>query len=100
MKTKPNNDINISFANFGKHITPLPIESREYSDDKMVRWGDFNDYPNFLIDLANSSALHGSILQTKSNYIFGDGIIDKKGGEFIGDDFYVNEDDTLSDLIK
>ena len=96
------NEINVSFEKFARHVTPLPTESKEKSDDKMVKWGEFdNVYPNFLIDLASKSAIHGSILNSKSNYIFGDGIIDKKSKEFFGEDFNINSEyESLAELMR
>ncbi|WP_313511644.1 hypothetical protein [Sphingobacterium sp.] len=96
------NDIGLSFEKFARHITPQPTESKEKSDDKFVRWGDMDNlYPNFLIDLASKSAIHGSILNSKSNYIFGDGIIDKKSKEFFGEDFNINSEfESLAELMR
>ncbi|WP_312745926.1 hypothetical protein [Sphingobacterium multivorum] len=94
-----NNSINIKVENFARFITPLPIEPKQSNADKHVNWGEDNLYPNFLIDIADKSSLHGSILNSKSNYIYGDGLIDKKSGEFL-EEIQVNEDDSLSELIK
>ncbi|WP_164108255.1 MULTISPECIES: hypothetical protein [Sphingobacterium] len=93
-------DINIHIEKFVKNITPQPIEPKESNGDKMIKWGIDNLYPNFLIEISKKSALHGAILQTKSNYIFSDGVINKESGEIIGDDIQVNEDDNLSELVK
>ncbi|WP_313268746.1 hypothetical protein [Sphingobacterium sp.] len=94
-----NNQINYKIENFARFITPLPIEPKQNNDDRPIFWGQDNLYPNFLIDIADKSSLHGSILNSKSNYIFGDGLIDKKSGEFLNE-IQVNEDDSLSELIK
>jgi len=94
-----NNHINYKIENFARFITPLPIEPKQTNADKHVNWGEDNLYPNFLIDIADKSSLHGSILNSKSNYIFGDGLIDKKSGEFLNE-IQINEDDSLSELIK
>jgi len=93
------NGINYKIENFARFITPQPIEPKQTNADKHVNWGEDNLYPNFLIDIADKSSLHGSILNSKSNYIFGDGLIDKKSGEFLNE-IQVNEDDSLSELIK
>lgn len=102
IKKEKNNEVNIAVEKFARHITPLNTESNEKNDDKMVKWGELDNlYPNFLIDLADKSAIHGSILETKGNYIFGDGVIDKKSTEYIGDDITVNADGlSLSDLMR
>ncbi len=94
-----NNHINYKIENFARFITPLPTEPKQNNVDRHVNWGEDNLYPNFLIDIADKSSLHGSILNSKSNYIFGDGLIDKKSGEFLNE-IRVNEDDSLSELIK
>ncbi|WP_313448255.1 hypothetical protein [Sphingobacterium sp.] len=94
-----NNGINYKIENFARFITPLPVEPKQNNDDRPIFWGLDNLYPNFLIDIADKSSLHGSILNSKSNYIFGDGLIDKKSGEFLNE-IQVNEDDSLSELIK
>ncbi|WP_159729205.1 hypothetical protein [Sphingobacterium sp. 18053] len=94
-----NNHINYKVENFARFITPLPTEPKQNNADRHVNWGEDNLYPNFLIDIADKSSLHGSILNSKSNYIFGDGLIDRKSGEFL-DEIRVNEDDSLSELIK
>lgn len=94
-----NNQINYKIENFARFITPLPTEPKQNNNDRHVNWGEDNLYPNFLIDIADKSSLHGSILNSKSNYIFGDGLIDKKSGEFLNE-IQVNEDDSLSELIK
>jgi len=95
-----NNNININFEKFAKHITPLPTEGKEKYHDKLVKWGEDNLYPNFLIQLSKESALHGAILQSKTNYVYGDGVVDKKNAEIIDDNFQINEEDTLSDLVR
>lgn len=87
-----------SFEAFVRVITPLPIEPVEKNDSKYTKWGDDNLYPNFLIDLMNSSGIHDGILSSKSNYVFGNGVIDKESGEAIGD-VSVNDNDTLEELI-
>lgn len=94
-----NSHINYKIENFARFVTPLPTEPKQTNADRHVNWGEDNLYPNFLIDIADKSSLHGSILNSKSNYIFGDGLIDKKSGEFL-EEIRVNEDDSLSELIK
>lgn len=39
-----------------------------------ISWGKDNAYPNFLLFLDNRNAYHGSIIQAKSDYIFGKGL--------------------------
>ncbi|MDR2269386.1 MAG: hypothetical protein LBF27_00655 [Sphingobacterium sp.] len=94
-----NNNINYKIENFARFITPLPTEPKQNNNDRPVNWGEDNLYPYFLIDIAEKCSLHASILSTKSNYIYGDGLIDKKSGDFLSE-IQVNEDDSLSELIK
>lgn len=98
-KNIDSNELAYAFESFARHITPLPIEPKENNDEKHVKWGEDNLYPNFLIDIADKSALHGSILNSKSNYVYGDGVVDKKSGEFLAD-LMINEDDTLQELVQ
>jgi len=53
---------------------PQPNESNEKSDDKYITWGTNNLYPNHLINIYNESAIHSSIINSKANYITGDGL--------------------------
>lgn len=96
------NEIGLSFEKFARHITPLNTESNEKSDDKLVKWGEMDNlYPNFLIDLASKSSIHGRLLDSKGKYIFGDGIIDKKSKEYFGEDFIINNEfESLSELLR
>lgn len=94
-----NNSINYKIENFARFLTPLPTEPKQTNADKHVNWGEDNLYPYFLIDIAEKCSLHASILKTKKNYIFGDGLVDKKSGEFL-EEIQVNEDDSLTELIK
>lgn len=96
-----NNKLNIQFEKFARNITPLPIESKERDVEKMVKWGTDNLYPNFLIDIANNSSIHGGILDKKAIFLYGDGVIDKKSTENIGDLITINEDgDTIGELTR
>ena len=39
-----------------------------------VSYGNYNEYPMFLIDLMNQHPEHGAILKGKANYVFGKGL--------------------------
>ena len=39
-----------------------------------VKYGDDNLFPQYLIDLANSSAVHGALVNSIALMIYGDGI--------------------------
>lgn len=66
-----NNSFNNSFAfNFSKVDTPAFVEKR---NKNIVYWGDDNLYPNYLIQLANQSGLHGSLVTSIAQDIAGGG---------------------------
>lgn len=47
----------------------------EYSANKeWVKFGKYNNYPDYLIDLYNRNAIHGSIVKGKSAYVYGKGL--------------------------
>ena len=53
---------------------PQPIESYEKTNERPVNWGLDNNYPAYLLKLYAESAIHSSIVNSKSNYIIGDGL--------------------------
>lgn len=57
------------------HI-PEPIEIT--GKNEWISWGSDNLYPQFLIGLYYNSSIHGGIINSKTKYIFSDGI-DYKG---------------------
>jgi hypothetical protein len=79
------NFINIKFEN---HKVP---EFKEVKNKDWVYYGDNNNYPEYLIELALRSAKHGAILSGKVNYICGGGVhvIDK--GASIGSKALANK---------
>lgn len=61
-------------VNFGK---AKEIPSSKESEDKkkgLVKWGNNNLYPEFLIELFEGSAWHQGIIKSKVNYIAGMGV--------------------------
>tara|TARA_R100001244_G_scaffold114354_1_gene84722 strand:+ start:400 stop:1749 length:1350 start_codon:yes stop_codon:yes gene_type:complete len=70
----------ISFAR--ESVAPIVSERIQKTKD-WVFWGADNLYPNKLIHMADNSALHSAILDTKAKMIAGDGVIfeDDDGGE-------------------
>ena len=98
-KTKTtSNEKELSFLveSFARTITPLPYEREQAGIDNMMYWGDGNTYPNFLLELYHNVPLHQSIVNSKVDYIIGDGLIDKATGEpFKG---RVSKKDTASKL--
>jgi hypothetical protein len=66
--------------NFGLVEKPNSVEKR---GQKWVSWGDNNDYPSYLQDLAENSALHSSILKAKLDNILGEGLRSKSNPEVL-----------------
>lgn len=65
---------------FNSHVTELPIEViNSTSSERFVPYGLNNLYPNFLLKLYNESPLHKGIINSKIDYIIGDGITVKGG---------------------
>lgn len=65
---------------FNSHVTELPIEViNSTSTDRFVPYGLNNLYPNFLLKLYNESPLHKGIINSKIDYIIGDGVTVKGG---------------------
>lgn len=62
----------ISFAR--ESVAPI-VSERIQRSKPWVFWGGDNLYPNDLIRMADNSALHSAILNTKAKMIAGDGII-------------------------
>jgi hypothetical protein len=53
-----------------EHKTPV---FKENQNGSYIRFGDNNDYPDYLTYLYNRSAIHAAIVRGKVNYIFGKG---------------------------
>lgn len=62
----------IKFAKFPLYSNELPIY-RQQPNQKYIPCGKFNDYPDYLIYLFNSSGIHNAIVRGKATYIFGKG---------------------------
>lgn len=89
---------NLSFLNFAKHQTPDFTEVIVKDSSKYTKWGADNLYPNFLLKLANKSAIHKGIVSSKADYIFGDGLVDSSAKDI--SQIKVNTLDTLGDLVQ
>jgi hypothetical protein len=57
-----------------------------------VEFGEFNNYPNYLLDLFNESPKHGAIIKGKCNYIYGKG--------FDNSDVVNSAGETWNNLLK
>ena len=71
----------------------LPIIVEKKTKD-WVDFGEKNLYPDLLIDLLNTSAIHHTCVESKQDAIFGEGI------KYYGDTIMNQEDETLNDLFE
>jgi len=72
---------NLTVCNFNRIQLPAGTE-RVSSRKPYIEFGDDNLFPDFLIDIANRSALHNAIISSKVDYAFGNGLrIDENGKE-------------------
>jgi len=94
-------------VNFTNDKVPAFVEPKASQKLKYVKYGETNDYPNFLMTLFNRSAKHNAITTSKQSYIKGQGFtFDQSGMD--GNDIaklqaYVsspNEYETLTDLMS
>jgi hypothetical protein len=70
----------------------VPIFKEERNKD-FIKYGDKNDYPDYLTYLFNKSSKHNAIVTGKADYIF--------GGGFSNGDFIVNRlEESLNDIAK
>jgi len=52
-----------------------------------VEFGEYNNYPRYLLDLYNESPKHGAIIKSKCVYIYGKGFEDAGSANSIGESF-------------
>jgi hypothetical protein len=66
------NVVSYSFSKFPiyEHKTPVFKEAKK---GQYIRFGDNNDYPDYLTYLFNRSAIHAAIIKGKVNYVYGKG---------------------------
>lgn len=62
---------NLLKVELSNHVLPMFLDSK--SKD-WVKYGENNNYPDYLIELYNRNATHGAIVKGKSQYIFGKGL--------------------------
>jgi hypothetical protein len=92
-------DFKVSIVNFARDITPLPIEVKQgQSDDKYVKYGSDNLYPNLLLQLYNENSLHNGIIKTKVNHVMGDGLVIKSSGKKA--DFDINIIESFEEIAR
>jgi hypothetical protein len=63
---------NYTFSKFPLYEHKTPV-FKENQNGSYIRFGDNNDYPDYLTYLYNRSAIHAAIVRGKVNYIFGKG---------------------------
>lgn len=80
-KAKKQEEIGYVIESFARSVTPLPVESAAFGNGNVVYWGDNNLYPNFLLELYHTVPLHQSIINSKVDYIIGDGLVEKATGK-------------------
>lgn len=51
------------------------FQEKKGSDGGYIKYGENNDYPEYLVDLYNKSPKHGAIIKSKVHYITGNGWI-------------------------
>ncbi|WP_428329050.1 phage portal protein [Mucilaginibacter sp.] len=84
---------------FNQHVTPPPVERIQSNSDKVfVRYGIDNLYPNFLLKLFNECPLHKGIINSKIDYIIGDGLTLKGGDKDVK--FKPNPSDNFNEFIS
>ena len=67
----PDNLQNIIFLQFEDSKLPT---FKEQKKDGYIKFGDQDDYPDYLLLLLNKSSKHNAIISGKVNYIFGSGL--------------------------
>jgi hypothetical protein len=90
-------ETNLEVMKFDGVKIPKPYESTEKSNDNYVQHGSDNVYPNFLLKLYNECPVHASIINSKADYVKGDGLR-YKGGKLITTK--VNAADNFDELIS
>lgn len=68
----------------------------------IVKWGQNNKFPQFLLDLSTKTGLHTAILNTKKLYICGNGLTYEGDTNKKTDDFLANPNpyESMNDLLE
>lgn len=91
MKDKEKKGDNVLVIKLSEHKVPQFIEKQ---GKDYIYFGEWNDYPEYLLKLYDRSAKHNAIINQKSFYIYG-------GGSEVGEDLIANEEnETLNDVIR
>lgn len=76
----------------------LPSFEECYSSSKpYVKYGDYNNFPEFLQELANRSALHNSIISSKVDYTYANGL-ELEGEHNLSTELFFNHPNPYEDL--
>jgi hypothetical protein len=95
---------NLISLTFDNNKVPMFIEQK---GKEWVKYGESNNYPQYLVLLFNRSAKHNAIITSKQLYITGKGVeidqADMQGDDIVKLQAYINapnQYETLNDLMK
>lgn len=91
MKDNKENLYSVVGSNFAMPSTPL---IKEITNKDWVYYGEDNLFPDRLVELYDSSAIHHTCIQAIKDGIFGEGI------EFIGDEYINQQGETIDELFE
>lgn len=95
------NKSNTVVANIKLSEIPMPVQRGKggrLGNEVYTTYGTNNLYPNYLLGLYNDSSIHKSIIDSKVNYILGDGVVSSRTGKPI--ETKVNSKDEIEDLLR
>jgi hypothetical protein len=87
---------NIVTLEFNNQNIPIPVESKNTSDQTYVTWGIGNLYPVYLLKLYSESPIHGAIVNQKTTYVLGNGLKTQDGSPI---DIQVNATDSMNEFV-
>ncbi|MFT3912235.1 MAG: hypothetical protein QM737_22600 [Ferruginibacter sp.] len=96
IQSENENKISTQLLNFSGVKIPSPIEQSGTFFDRYRPCGIDNQLPYFFLNLYTTSSTHASIINTKADYIIGDGLKFKNGNAIKG---MANAQDSFSELI-
>ena len=67
-------------------------------DGGYIKYGENNDYPEYIVDLYNKSSKHSAIIKSKVHYITGNGWSGEQDAQSFID--YANRVESLDDLTR
>jgi hypothetical protein len=63
------------FSSIPYNISDPRKSSREYYEKEVVKFGDYNDFPDYLVNLYNNSSIHATCINAIVEAIKGDGLV-------------------------